>query len=747
VQDQQDVQKALDVARILIKGGVPVFAAPPCPQGCTTEGHGGGGEGKYHLPFRWEDSVPSEAVLDRWRPGWALAAVGGMRADGGGADFVDGDPRNGGDGSLREMHEQGIFPLTFGQQSTPSGGKHWVIAPTGLRKATGEKGGFLPGLDLQAGEPPKTNKGGENLGRGFVWIAPTVRRSKVTGELSAYSWDVEPDMEALAAAVEAGDPGNEGLITLIVDNRAKRNAPKEHRERPARDPDDPFWRKPSQLFGGGFGDERMFTLAEAQVYVTPCLMALQDAQKGEIEETANVAAATLYHFVPEFWSADEAFDLLHRSLKMTIYDPNGPSDWTAEKFRAVLDGRRPPADGWKASRKAEAAAEATIPARDEAEAKMTILERMEARLISAEEMADGPEPDPLVHGILDLDTTAWMIGAPGSLKSFIALDMAAHVAGGRPWHGHRVAQGKVLYIAAEGQRGMVLRVRAWQKKYGAMRDVTFLPYPVKAKHAEEWGALVAIAGSRKPSLIIIDTQSRTAVGWEENDNSQMSELIAQFDRLRQASGACVLVIHHTGRDGKNARGASAIDGAQDTELKIERYVGDRKEPLLRCAILQDKQKDMAQGAGPLLDLDLEVVDLGRSEKTDRALSSLVVSGLHTTDTFSDAQGFTVTDEDREEVARWLGQKPEKWTTLGGKLKNNDTTKRRILQVLADHGRMHGLTEAGVRKMVAARWENPGDGTWLDNWQELKDMSDLVVQTGGQRWSIDQAQLKVYKGEK
>ena len=31
---------------------------------------------------------------------------------------------------------------------------------------------------------------------------------------------------------------------------------------------------------------------------------------------------------------------------------------------------------------------------------------------------------------------------------------------------------------------------------------------------------------------------------------------------------CVLTVHHTGRSGGDARGSSAIDGAQTTELKV-----------------------------------------------------------------------------------------------------------------------------------------------------------------------------------
>ncbi len=47
-----------------------------------------------------------------------------------------------------------------------------------------------------------------------------------------------------------------------------------------------------------------------------------------------------------------------------------------------------------------------------------------------------------------------LIGPYSRFKSFIALDMACHVALGQDWAGHRTkAAQDVLYIAAEGEEG------------------------------------------------------------------------------------------------------------------------------------------------------------------------------------------------------------------------------------------------------------------------------------------------------
>jgi hypothetical protein len=58
------------------------------------------------------------------------------------------------------------------------------------------------------------------------------------------------------------------------------------------------------------------------------------------------------------------------------------------------------------------------------------VETMLAQLLSVEQLKTMPPPQPLVNGMLDLDTTAWLIGASGSYKSFVALDLAAHVGTG-----------------------------------------------------------------------------------------------------------------------------------------------------------------------------------------------------------------------------------------------------------------------------------------------------------------------------
>jgi hypothetical protein len=240
---------------------------------------------------------------------------------------------------------------------------------------------------------------------------------------------------------------------------------------------------------------------------------------------------------------------------------------------------------------------------------------MLAELLSVDQLKTMPPPKPLINGLLDLDTTAWLIGASGSYKSFVALDLAAHVGRGDDWRGRAVHRGEVLYVVAEGARGMKLRVEAWEREYGPMKDVTFLPRPVQA-NSDAWSVLVEVCRRRRPALVVIDTQARVTIGLDENSNSDMSLYAERADQIKRASGACVLTVHHLGRTGTNARGASAIDGAQDAELRVER------KGTYSIELHMDKQKDQAE-EGPVR-IALRRSEGGADPETGRDLSSLVL---------------------------------------------------------------------------------------------------------------------------
>lgn len=337
-------------------------------------------------------------------------------------------------------------------------------------------------------------------------------------------------------------------------------------------------------------------------------------------------------------------------------------------------------------------------------ASVNPVQAMLAELLTSSQIEARPAPIALVRGLLYYDTLAWLIGKSGTFKSFIALDLAQHVGLGRAWAGRLVRPSAVLYLVAEGAGGMTLRMRAWRKHSGIppAENVVFLPRPVQAIGAE-WGTLVEVARHLAPGLIVIDTQARVTVGIKENDNSEMGQLIAQVDRLRKATGACVLLVHHIGRNGDDARGASAIDGAQDTELKIERTGGPRS---LAARLVIDKQKDGADTA--TVDFEMIPIDLGTDPTTGDPLSSLAVN-----------TAVFVSPASRP----WEDDLPAK---LG-----------RIMDVLHEQFSESGATAAQVLAVLRERgWstEYPRT-TFYRAWNDLQKQDRIERIRGTQRWLI------------
>ena len=69
----------------------------------------------------------------------------------------------------------------------------------------------------------------------------------------------------------------------------------------------------------------------------------------------------------------------------------------------------------------------------------------------------------LIRGILPADAVGMLWGAPGSYKSFLALDWALCIASGTPWLGNEVKHRKAWYLAGEGHNALRHRVSAWRQ--------------------------------------------------------------------------------------------------------------------------------------------------------------------------------------------------------------------------------------------------------------------------------------------
>jgi AAA domain len=228
---------------------------------------------------------------------------------------------------------------------------------------------------------------------------------------------------------------------------------------------------------------------------------------------------------------------------------------------------------------------------------------LRTRVMTDEQLRHLPPPEPLIWGTLMRDTVAVLFGQPGAGKSFVAQDWALSLSAGQDWLGKPSHTGPALYVAGEGTSGLGTRSEAWRLAHGgdtsAMR---WLPTAVNLRDREQMRELLLIVAEIEPVLIVIDTLARCLPGADENSVKDVGEAVANADRLREAAGgACVLLVHHSTKDGIQVRGSSALAGAADTMIECSR---DGTLLTLRCT----KQKDDAE----FTPIPLQMVMSGRS---------------------------------------------------------------------------------------------------------------------------------------
>ncbi|GLS34508.1 hypothetical protein GCM10010869_00960 [Mesorhizobium tianshanense] len=184
----------------------------------------------------------------------------------------------------------------------------------------------------------------------------------------------------------------------------------------------------------------------------------------------------------------------------------------------------------------------------------------------------------IIKGVFGVREFTMVSGMPGSGKSVIMTDAACHVAAGREWHGRKVKQGLVIYVAAERQALTERRMMAFRKEHG-VKDVPLLvlggmiDLTTGLADADALATVInaaAKACDESCVWIIIDTLTRTFGPGDQHQSKDMAKFVRSCDRLSEKTGAHVTVIHHTGWSGDRGKGAIDLDGAVDASFMVKK---------------------------------------------------------------------------------------------------------------------------------------------------------------------------------
>jgi len=235
----------------------------------------------------------------------------------------------------------------------------------------------------------------------------------------------------------------------------------------------------------------------------------------------------------------------------------------------------------------------------------------------------------LVKGWIPEETTGLIYGKWGAGKSFIAFDLALHLAYGMPdWHGAELPDGgcDVLVIAREGAQGFLQRIDALKKQYNITDDSTrivFMRASVSFMRDEDFDKLLeALAAlGMKFKFVIIDTVARVLPGAEMNKPEVITKFMERCAIVSALTRAAVAGIHHENKAG-TMMGSIYFENNSDFIYEVVR-VGEEGEPLTQAEVTCTKMKDSVDGWKRTI--RFKTVSLATLADMDR--SSLVIDSL------------------------------------------------------------------------------------------------------------------------
>jgi len=339
-------------------------------------------------------------------------------------------------------------------------------------------------------------------------------------------------------------------------------------------------------------------------------------------------------------------------------------------------------------------------AEDRAAATQKVAEPIDiaAKIITPSQMSSMTPPRPLLGHLLYRDELSELIGESGSGKTFVALGLVLPLAAGRDFGEHRVRERtKVLYVAAETPRSVVLRSLGWMHQHGVARkemDDWFLVYPepLQLGDPEHMRELANYTNGKDFGLVAFDTRHLVTHGLDENSSTDQGVAIEACKALNRA-GMATLVLHHTPKDGTvggGGRGSGAWYASAYTSMYLT-----RKGDITRLVCDKNKDRDTSKCEHPLHYVPVTVpanwmpAGASEEERSTRVLTSvdpfsvdtgIGAHGLNTTQlstlwvlaTFSETEGLTAT----------------RLQALGAALDDHDIGKQatiyRSLAALGDH---------------------------------------------------------------
>jgi DNA-binding MarR family transcriptional regulator/energy-coupling factor transporter ATP-binding protein EcfA2 len=186
--------------------------------------------------------------------------------------------------------------------------------------------------------------------------------------------------------------------------------------------------------------------------------------------------------------------------------------------------------------------------------------------------------DWLVDGMVPSGRFVVLYGESGIGKSWVAQSLALHVPNGVDFLGRATKRGAVLWVGLEGTEDLPQRVPGLLAGIGPGADENGFYWLENAgldllspRSVDAFTQMIKADISEPLALIVIDTWS-LALGpsGSDSDNDDATHASRLIRSLITATGATVLVIHHSGHDKTRERGATALRANADVVWSVKK---------------------------------------------------------------------------------------------------------------------------------------------------------------------------------
>ena len=605
---QASDRSPVDVARSYIAAGVPVF---PCREEAS-EGvdHSTGEviEFSEKAPYNSDGlkgATTSARIIGIWfgerYPGAAIGIPTGEKL---GGWVLDLDTHGDRDGHkwLQEMEAiHGALPPTA-RASTANGGTHIFFRHVdGIRN----RAAIAPGVDTR-GEGGYVLGPGSTMadGRSYRWVDWT--GDGLPEFADAPEWLV--DMVKTKAPSAEPQPTQKREYTYQPeDSGAARYASKSF---------DMELNKLSSAPKGQRGQQLFASACSIGEFVAGGHISRSDAEAGLIDAArSNGLVATD--------GERQCWDKIKRGLDKTANSPRqiperGHENDNSSDPEAVAKM----VERMKAKELARASDTAPDPAPEPVE-PTTPKKRERFELTWFDAIEEGKPKETILKGWLGVGEFTTISGLPGTGKSVVTTDLACHIAAGMDWHGIKVQQGLVIYVAAERKKLTERRMMAFRKHHG-VKDVPLLVVGGMLDFTRDLKDAEAIVGvireaetvtGQKCVWVIVDTLTRVFGAGDQNASKDMVKFVRSCDHILTETKAHVTAIHHSSWNGERGKGAIDLDGAVDASFMVKKDGGKHR---FVCDGTNDGED------GDVLSFSMKSIQIGVDEEGEPTTAPVVV---------------------------------------------------------------------------------------------------------------------------